>query len=76
MSNSKNGPFNRCLACDFPVNSHELKAPKGEEHLYDYGDCWEDVCPSCRAATQVAYHLSYEQFNGYWDFNQEIGEAY
>lgn len=76
MSYSKDGPYVRCLACDLPVTSEPLKAPKDEEHLYDYGGCYEDVCHSCKMATDTAYHLSYEQLNGYFDFSMELGEAY
>jgi len=79
MSNSAKGPFYRCIACDGPLPEGEhfvlaMKAPEGDQH--DYNGCYEDVCPSCKAATQRAYDLDYTRWDGLWDFSQDIGPAY
>lgn len=77
MSDSSKGPFVRCGACDAPLQDYTvlpLKAAEGDEH--DYNGCYEDVCLSCKAATQRAYDYTFEQFDGLFDLTQAYGVAY
>lgn len=79
MSDSRNGPFSECLACGSPLPSYTvkpMKPAKGYEDKVDYNGAYEDLCPNCKAAIHRAYDYDYTQFDGMWDFSQDIGPAY
>ena len=77
MSYSKNGPFVRCLACDMPLtDAHTLPLKAKEGDPQDYHGCYEDVCNSCKIATQRAYDYDYNQWDGLWNAKEEFGPAY